>query len=242
MGKCKGITLRGTECKFDALDSKDFCEWHDPDTPKCGQTTRGKNKGPCRIPATRCKFHSRPLGTDPKIFRVDCLRSDIESVVRVYREDFDKYRDKALPLTMKELGFELDHVVELHIIRDCYDKIQQQGTSFSNAKTNLLGELRSKVNHFSNLNFTTKDINQDKFKAMYEFQQLYHSRQTIPEQGLFDLLVNDGKRLSRSNTKRIQCEIYNSWKAIEDRIEHEQPLQEDFEEILNANMSAMKLK
>jgi hypothetical protein len=242
MTKCKGKTTAGKECKYDALDYKEYCEWHDPDTPKCGQLTRTGN--PCKIPATRCNHHSRgPVGTDPKIFRIDRLRTDVEPIVRVYRQDVDKYRNEVLPRTMKGLYFELDHVVELHIIRDCYDSIRKHGTNFADAQGNLQKELRCKVNHFTNLNFTTKDINRYKFKATDEFQKLYLSNQSIPDQGLFDLLQeSDGKRLSRQDTKRIQGEMYNSWKAIEDMIEHEQPLQVDFEEILNANMSAMKLK
>ena len=48
--------------------------------------------------------------------------------------------------------------------------------------------------------------------------------------------------VSLSITRRIQSEMQDSWKAIENTIEEEQPLQGDFAALLHENMSAMKLK
>jgi len=48
-------------------------------------------------------------------------------------------------------------------------------------------------------------------------------------------------KVSRSITARSQSELYDSWKAMEDNVEEEQPLQGEFLDLLNRNMVAMKL-
>ena len=80
MTKCNGVTLKGKGCTKDTLDNELFCIWHHPDTLKCGQEKR--NGGTCSIPAHFCRYHTRPLRTDPKNFRVRSLRSDKGAPVR----------------------------------------------------------------------------------------------------------------------------------------------------------------
>jgi hypothetical protein len=44
--QCKGITVKGLQCKNKAKEGTDYCYLHDPGTLRCGATTsKGK---PCR--------------------------------------------------------------------------------------------------------------------------------------------------------------------------------------------------
>jgi hypothetical protein len=129
---------------------------------------------------------------------------------------------------------ELDHVVELHVVRDVIDSIPKHGMSFEKNKKQLLQFVRdSVVNEDFNLNFTTKDINLMKFKAFDAFQEDY--RQGIGrqvEQGLFPYLedTHNSRRLgqrrcfSRKISGNIQREVKNSLQEISNAFEEEQPL------------------
>ena len=58
----------------------------------------------------------------------------------------------------------LDHVVELHMLRDCFDSV-----SSTCDKALLMHNVRSAANIVPNLNFTTQSINQKKHPAVKSF-------------------------------------------------------------------------
>eukprot|EP00536_Pseudo-nitzschia_multiseries_P011698 jgi/Psemu1/308434/fgenesh1_kg.411_\ len=154
----------------------------------------------------------------------------------------------ALRMSDDPLRLELDHIVEIHVVRDCYDGIRKTGTGFAKRKDDLKATLRNSiVNEVSNLNFTTQSINQSKFRATDDFQRAYRCRGNNVDdgQGLFEHLLGhlqqDGSGSDRRTTARIQAELYDSWKAMEEKLEEEQPLQGEFMEHLHRNMVAMKL-
>ncbi|VEU35926.1 unnamed protein product [Pseudo-nitzschia multistriata] len=171
-----------------------------------------------------------------------------------HRKKMDVYTKEKITRDSIDKFLELDHVVELHVIRDCYDAIPKQGTGFSQRKKELATCLRENIvngEQVSNLNFTKKPINEHKFEAVYEFQRKYNDKTKVAtdenDQGLFVhlekwLVDAADHRISRSTTRRIQSEMFKSWKLMEEAIEEEQPLQCDFMDLLRINMVAMKLK
>ena len=191
-----------------------------------------------------CKYHKRALGTDPSIFRYTFLRNEKGNAVKEYREGIDVYTKSELVGSDEEL----DHVLECHVIRDNFDLIQKRGVGFAAKRDNLADVLRSRVvNEVNNLNFTTKRINRDKFNAIQDFQNSYLDKsKSDHELGLVGCLLEnmslEDRKVSRSTTRRIQREIYKSWEGIEDSLEHEQPLQEEFSGLLHRNIVAMSLK
>lgn len=144
---------------------------------------------------------------------------------------------------------QLDHVVEIHIVRDAYDTVTPQGTSFRTRKRALLQDLRQGVNETENLNYTSPDINNTKFRAFWDFQEDYRNGCSLQiDQGLFPYLVaarnelSERGRLSRSESKRIQEEVLRSSDFIIDRLQDENPLHAQVIESLHDNFTAMRIK
>lgn len=184
--------------------------------------------------------------TEPSIFRVENLRFVVECSERVSWYGLDVYSNmKVGEVTNQDQ--QVDHVTELHVIRDNFDLIQKQGTGFQKKKQGLANVLRSNImNEVENLNTTTAKININKCEAIQKFQAVYlnNSRQN-PDQGAFEFLfevMSRSRSLSRTLTKNIQSELYKSWEAIDGMFEDEQPLQGEFQALLHKNIVAMKLK
>ena len=246
--RCSAITKKGQRCRNNGVNDG-LCKWHHPCTPKCGALTRSGRS--CQIPAGLCKFHKRDLGTDPSLFRKYGLRNDMAVSVRDYRNGVDAFtREKVedlLPIfSVVNKSVELDHVLECQVFRDNFDRIKKQGVHFADRKKELEHALRTNVvNELTNLNFTTKKINEDKGNAIREFQNSFLDEKNETAQGLAGFLLQECSlpRVSaRATTKHIQFEIYKSWEAVDDVLELDQPLQETFSDLLHKNIVAMKLK
>jgi hypothetical protein len=174
----------------------------------CGRTKR--DGGKCKAWTIQehnfefCQHHARPLGTDTSEFRIDNLCNSRKSAVMNYRDKKDVYTKAPVQQSM-----ELDHVVELHVIRDCYDQIKSHGkrSAFELKKKDLLDDLREYVNETENLNFTPATINQVKFKGVYAYLTL---NVASTELGLVHYLrkaadtgIRGAEKLSRRETRRI---------------------------------------
>ena len=111
--------------------------------------------------------------TEPSIFRVENLRFVVECSERVSWYGLDVYSNmKVGEVTNQDQ--QVDHVTELHVIRDNFDLIQKQGTGFQKKKQGLANVLRSNImNEVENLNTTTAKININKCEAIQEFQAVY---------------------------------------------------------------------
>ena len=212
--QCTGTTKAGQQCRKKALDGRDRCHWH----IKCQGFRRNGVRCDARaeeeLNYLYCREDHDPnnnRSTDTKKFRIDGLRHSKHDAVLEWRNRKDAYTGRTLK-SMK--GTELDHVVELHIVRDAFDAIPKHGMNFERNKNELMEFTReSVVNENSNLNFTSKGINEWKFKAFDKFQKDYR-RDTgkQADEGLFPYLQDEyslktvggeKKRFSRNISQRI---------------------------------------
>lgn len=201
-----------------------------------------------------CKYHDPNFvnSTDPSVFRILDLRASKSSVVQEYRDGKDAYTGRSIKL--RTPNTELDHVVELHIVRDAIDAIPKQGMNFAKNKKLLIDfTKRNVVNEVFNLNFTTKENNKLTFEAFDAFQKDY--RQDTGKQvsqGLFPYLADayycsqakKKLRFERSTSSRIQEEVKQSFYGIIDALEEEgeeQPLHGFLMNRLQNELTAMRL-
>jgi hypothetical protein len=213
--------------------------------------------GPCQIPLLLpgqdyCRHHSpaQVAPSDTAIFRVEKLRSLKKDDVYQYREGVDAYSARPIKIGRST---ELDHILELHVLRDCWDALQPTGTGFKEKKEALLSDVRDAANQTGNLNFTTCDINNIKFQAIYAFQADYNTDKIVYEdQGIFPYLL-DAKRqegvtavvtqhkLSRQESRNIQKAWRSSREVIVDNFADENPVHAQMIALLQDNIRAMKL-
>jgi hypothetical protein len=145
---------------------------------KCQGVTNGDKPVLCRARAVKefgylyCRADHDPrlpTSTPTAVFRLDDLKASMKTVVCEYRSDKDVYTLKAINTTTNEL----DHVVELHLLRDAYDRIVQSTTITTRSQKEkqkvLLSDVRTIANAKTNLNFTPAPINHVKFKAVDRF-------------------------------------------------------------------------
>lgn len=189
-----------------------------------------------------CRIAHVPNSTKPEVFRIEGLRSLKTEAVLDYRSRKDAYTGCAVT-SIK--GKELDHVVELHTVRDAFDAISKHGMNFEKNKKHLLEFVRDNVvNEDFNLNFTTKEINLMKFKALDAFQEDY--RQGIGrqvEQGLFPYLEDEyveGK-FHPEILANIQREFKSAMESTISAFQEEQPLHGYMMQNLQDMLTAMKL-
>jgi hypothetical protein len=87
-----------------------------------------------------------------------------------FREQKDAYTGLTR-YKMKGLPIDMDHVLELHVARDAFDRVQSTGVGGRKKKSVAKDHLTRLLNQPSNLNATTSDINQIKFRGVYGFQR-----------------------------------------------------------------------
>jgi len=138
-------------------------------------------------------------------------------------------------------------VLEIHIDRDVYDAVTPRGTRVRAQKETLRKDLQEVGNCTENLNYTSPDINNVKFKACWAFQEDYRNDNGLYEtQGLFPYLQtarskDSEQRLSRSESRSIRDEVLKSSDAIIDGLQQENPLHDQVIDILQRNITAMRL-
>ncbi|KAL3907191.1 MAG: hypothetical protein SGILL_008968, partial [Bacillariaceae sp.] len=181
-------------------------------------------------------------------FRQEGLRNHCSDIVKEFRSGKDVFTGATIH-GLK--GYHLDHVVELHIVRDNFDLLKRTGTGFDQQKTKLQEDLKRIVNERENLNFTTADINYVKFEGFHDFQAAYQQRQfTVSsrlDNGIVDFLCDaktekTGKRLSRAESRKIQKAVYDAKERIVHELQDENRVSAQMIELLQDNFVAMKLK
>jgi len=197
---------------------RNHCQWHGPSQwhgPKC----RGNRRDGARCKSLAkeefdwlycCADHDPrlPTSTPTEAFRVKDLRESKGRIVKEYRERKDVYINQSL---MRGRYYEMDHVVEIHLVRDAYDSVKLHGTAFRAKKEKLRLSLTDAVNEIENLTFTSPLIDNLKFEAIRSFQEDHKNeigRQQ--EEGLFPYLqegLQEGCNLSRSVSRNIQREL-----------------------------------
>jgi hypothetical protein len=255
MPQCIGTTKKGRQCKNDALVNFYQCRCH----VTCQGVTR-ENK-PCASRAEKefayhyCRADHDPrlpTSTPTNLFRLYDIKAAMKTVVREYRSDKDAYTLKAIDTTTDEL----DHVVELHLLRDAYDRIVRSTTTTTRSQKEkqkvLLSDVRTIANGKTNLNFTPAPINHVKFKAMDSFLKDYAKNDSIHEDGLFHYLAAarsdirlDAPPLTRSISHRIHAEIEASGNAILDALNGQcgdrKTLHDDYWADIDQVLKSMKL-
>ena len=268
--RCCGITKAGSPCRSYPLFGRDHCKWHGPfcqgtcrDGRHCGSLAKPEFDWLyCRVDHVPCNTRS----TDPQVFRIGSLRNLRSDAVLEWRDGKDAYTGDQIK-SIK--GKDLDHVVEIHVVRDAFDAIPKHGMNFETNKKNLLEFAQSSaVNENFNLNFTSKDINQIKFRSFQAFQEDYRKGTVEQAQGLFPYLegefhcseastagslnVNDlflpikscnaePRKFSRKVSANIQREVKTSFDDVVSAFEEEQPLHGHMKEKLDDIKTAMRL-
>lgn len=218
----------------------DHCEYHGP---KCCGNKRDGTKCGSRATAQFNWLYCRedhvpflPTSTPTDVFRCEDLRTTRGNIVKEYRSHRDVYTDRSI-----KPSYEIDHVVELHLVRDAFDKVKPKGTSVRAQKECLRDTLKVAANAMENLAYTSPSINNRKFKAIYAFQEDYRDNKGLQsEQGLFPYLQEDG-RLSRSVSRNIQKELLASSDKFVEALRDEDPLQAQVMDSIDRNFTAMKL-
>lgn len=202
------------------------------------------------------------IRTDTSQFRIANIHKSKAVAVWDYRQHKDAYtginkqqmiRNQCCTNNMQQSQtqqVDLDHVLELHVVRDAYDRVVPRGVGCKRKKDSLKQTLILLLNRPSNLNFTTSDINQIKFRGVYNFQRDFERSNIRSLSGDDDTtgLVHylnmanfQSKRLNRKTTARIQDEIVRSYDSISDDLLSEDPLQGQLQDQLHKNLTAMRL-
>lgn len=190
-----------------------------------------------------CALHDPRLSAaSTKDFRIEDLKESKGRVVKEYRGCQDVYAGQPL---LRGMHYEMDHVVELHQVRDAYNSVTKNGTGFRARMDKLLLSLKDAVNVTENLAFTSPDTNKSKFKAVKSFLKDYRrgdGRQL--EEGLFPYLKDEfevSHTWSRSVSKNIQSVLLTSSDKVIEELQEEDPLQLQVVETLQKDFTAMKL-
>eukprot|EP00798_Chlamydomonas_sp_ICE-L_P010278 gene10278-8200_t len=212
-----------------------MCIGFNRDGQRCGSPDRYNVNG-----TKFCKWHgpngSNSKSTDPAEFRLLRCRSLLGADVLEMRDHMDAYRLCSIPTTD---GLQLDHVVEIHILRDAFDETKRYKMLSTSEQAQLKDAVTTNVNMLENLNFTSEALNEMKFKGMYLFATDYRKSQVKP-QGLFDYLPTC--KPERKVSRRIQDEIVHSYESIVEGYQHENKLHMAYLDNLEPIFHAMKLK
>ena len=253
----------GSPCRARCLPGRDHCIWHGV----CqGTTAKGKPCGSRSIADFDFCFcsavHDPSRNVTPvAAFRIEGLHKNRKEAVMEYRGGKDAYTNAPPSRVFRKSTMELDHVVEIHSVRNVYDQAvrYRQGSNFDQRKRDLLADLKEGVNETSNLNLTAALTNAIKFQGIDQFEKDYQkdvsSGRLYEEQGIFPYLVNaqatvvgqiDGepRKLSRKVRKNIQEELYKSFDALIDTVEGscDDSLHDETVDLLHRKLTAMRLK
>ena len=220
MARCIAQTKQNKQCRNNAKEGSSFCGVHQVANNCMGVTLKGE---PCKAQRFQdtlfCKHHQHQtegVSTDCELFRVPDLLEKKRAAVLDYRDYIDAYTSEDI---FETRGLNLDHVVELHLFRDCYDSVE--GTT--EQKQSFLTNLRSISNLTLNLNFTTQSINQKKHCAFKAFCDDYSSGTPHPDGLQYYLSCTSlNERINVSIVKEVAWSVkgvltqLNSWDNCED--------------------------
>ena len=226
MPRCTALTKLQKQCKNKAKDGSSFCNVHQSTNYCTGVTLKGEACKAQRFKETLfCKHHQNQtdtLATNYDLFRVPDFVENNRNVVMHYRNSTDAYTSNAI-LETPELN--LDHVVEQHLIRDCYDLVP----STADDKTCLFFYTKHISNNVENLNFTSKKINQAKHCAVKSFCEDYRDNRCHVD-GLRHYLAQ--KRFDEDVCSRISQETRLSMEYMTSALEDHDKMLENLSDIM----------
>ena len=153
LSQCGGTTNAGSRCKLQSVHG--YCKFHFPCQGltrgglACNAYVRGERYGCSKY----CRDDHDPANdrsTDTSLFRIENLCVERNEAVNEYREGKDAYTDENIEhLPSKQC----DHVFEIHLARDVYDKSIKDVPSASGML--VQEQIKTAINAVENLNFTT---------------------------------------------------------------------------------------
>ena len=159
----------------------------------------------------------------------------MQHLVLEERSRVDAYTQKSVVVQDQDTvqlidGLELDHVLEIQVLRDAYDNVIQTWKPRRTQAQALVQESREAINVSGNLNFTSVAINTLKCEAVQEYLHQYKSqpigdRSTNNLHGIHEFLLKsrETKKLSRATTRRLTHEIIRSYDHVLDHLPAERP-------------------
>lgn len=174
-----------------------------------------------------CKHHINGTKTSTLFLRTPYLRNEKYNHVLTHLNFKDKYTNTQIHSLER---YDLDHVVELQIIRDVLDEMRPSES--------FIEDIKKKANDLDNLNFTTTEINMGKCKATSAFLSDYKKDQ-VHRQGYFHYLRSSN--LTRDQSFRISSAVKISFEAMTNAFELETPIVRSFDEEMNSIFLKLKL-
>jgi hypothetical protein len=213
---CIGVTSKGSPCKKSPRQGTPFC----------------------------CSQHDVKSLGGTKLLRISKLHELRVEDVQKYRGGKDIYTGEYLGMgglgaeAIDHSQFQLDHVVELHSVRDCLDAIPVFGSQFTLNKKNLADFLKNDVvNDKQNLGYTAKDVNTFKFNSIRAFCKDF--KYGTVDGDLVHYLNEGiehkkGRNKWRKITTAIQKEIVLSYDFTVDQLQPENILHQEMIEQMHA--------
>jgi hypothetical protein len=215
------MTKAGLKCITPKADSYDYCcTAHDP------------------------QFAA---ASDPGKYRIKDIHKAKQDVVLEYRGNKDIYSGDVYTTAISPKDDQLNHVLELHTVRDCRDAIKKSGTGFDERMKLFDVQLRDHVvNEKQNLGFTSKLINAEKFRSVFNFAEDYKWSCVAEGQGLVYYLDNR-EGMSRTKWRKaataIQGEMVVSYDFVCDQLHEEDAIESEMMSAMhNMFITGMKLK
>ena len=224
---CTEIKLsNGRKCENYAVKGSKLCHQHTPKSSAiCAGYTRKGNK--CKAYRKSGSLYCRPdhdpsqiRSTDTYVFRVDGLRKEMEAKILFYRKEKDLFTDEPIDIWKNPIqSYHLDHVVELNLGRDVYDKQK-------NLKKLDSDMLRRGITHTFNQDFnlglTLEQINLKKTSAMQKFGQAYKMND-VHKDGISFYLTEAFHMATRAKTSKIIEEVTTSFDLIRSHMTDNNP-------------------
>ena len=217
---CQGKRKDGKKCSNYAIKGGTFCHCHTPnDETLCAGTKRDGTK--CcrghRKASLYCSDDHDPefvRSSDPSYYRVNRLRDSRLTQVLHSRKNEDRYTGDAIEVWKKPIqNYDLDHVVELNLARDMFDRLENVKQSDSNR---LKANIKITFNQDFNLVITETSVNMAKTAAMQNFALAYRKNEVDKDGIKHYLRESFVERTSRNEISRICEEVTTSGDFIKD--------------------------
>ena len=166
---CQAKKKNGEKCKNYAIKGGTFCHCHNPnDETLCAGTKRDGTR--CRKGHRKnslyCSDDHDPefeRSSDPSYYRISGLRDQRLAQVLHLRGNMDGFTGDAIKVWEKPIqNYDIDHVIEINLGRDMFDRLKDIKQSDSNR---LKSNIKTTFNQNFNLVVTEMPVNMAKTAA-----------------------------------------------------------------------------
>jgi len=217
---CQAVKKNGKKCGNYAIKGGTLCHSHTPnDETLCAGTKRDGTKccKPHRKGSLYCTDDHDPAfvrSSDPSYYRISGLRDHRLTQVLRSRDYTDGFTgDKIEPEKKKLQGYDIDHIIEINLGRDMFDRLKEIKKSDANR---LKDDIKVTFNQNFNLIVTEMPVNMAKTAAMQKFALAYR-KDDVNKDGIKHYLRESFvERTSRNEISRICEEVITSGNLIKD--------------------------